>query len=294
MRQKHWRSMQGKYDIKRIAVLMTCYNRAQITLECLRRLFAQEVPVGYTFDVWLVDDASPDKTGAKVKDAFPQVNVIRGTGKLFWCKGMRLAWDKAAEANDYDFYLWLNDDTMLNDGAVKCLIGDYESVATEGDQAHTIVGSFTTAPDSDFISYGTTNVATGRAVPNGGPQRVDDVLAGNCVLISKAVYAKIGPICDKFHHGYGDYDYAYLMHENGIPFYCASKVLGWCEANHSNCAFGGKNLWQRLRLLWTPKGLCLHDIWMIRMRHGGLFRAVLSSFHAVCIAIIGKNMVSDT
>jgi len=275
--------------MKRIAVLMTCYNRVQTTLECLRRLFAQEVPGGYALDVWLVDDASPDKTGKKVKDAFPKVNVVQGTGMLFWCKGMRLAWDKAAEAYDYDFYLWLNDDTMLNEGAVKCLIDDYESVATRDNLAHTIVGSFTTSPDSDFISYGTENAKGERVIPIGKPQSVTGMLAGNCVLIPKAVYNKMGPIYNGFNHGAGDYDYACLMHENGIPFYCASKVLGWCEANHSNYTFEGKSLCQRLQLLWAPKGPSLHDTWLLRMRHGGLLRALVSFFHVIWIAVIGKK-----
>jgi len=129
----------------------------------------------------------------------------------------------------------------------------------------------------------------GRVVPNGKPQVVTGMMAGNCVLVPRSVYRKIGPIYGGFNHGGGDYDYAYLMHENGIPFYCASKVLGWCKANHTNFTFEGKNLWQRLRLLWAPKGLCVHDTWVIRMRHGGLFRALLSFCHIVWIAIIGKK-----
>lgn len=275
--------------MKKIAVLMTCFNRVNTTLACLKELFAQKVPDDYSFDVWLVDDASPDKTGAKVKSAYPQVNVIQSPGNLFWCKGMRLAWDKAVESYDYDFYLWLNDDTHLTDQlALDCLIKDYEQVAPNGEAA-TIVGSFTTSVDSDFISYGTENKGTGRVVPNGTPQRVTGMLAGNCVLISRAVYKKIGPIYGGYHHGGGDYDYAMTMHENNIPVYCASHVLGWCTANHTNFTFKGKNLWQRLKLMWDPKGICVHDTWVIRMRHGGLLRAIISFFHILWIVIEGKQ-----
>lgn len=202
---------------------------------------------------------------------------------------MRLAWDKAVEAYDYDFYLWLNDDMMLNEGALKFLIDDYESVATEDDQSHTIVGSFTTAPDSDFISYGTESKETGRIVPNGMPQAATGMMVGNCVLIPRAVYRAIGPIYDGFNHGGGDYDYACTMHERKIPFYCASKVLGWCKANHGNFTFKGKNLWQRLQLLWQPKGLCLHDTLVMRMRHGGIFRALVFFFHIMWIVMSGRR-----
>jgi len=273
---------------KRIAVLMTCYNRVDTTLECLRRLFAQDVLGGYSFDVWLVDDGSPDKTGEKVKSAYPLVNVVKGTGKLFWCKGMRLAWDKAAEAYDYDFYLWLNDDTMLNEGALKSLVEDYECVATEENQAHVIVGSFANSPDSEFIPYGIEYPDGHRVMPNGSPQQVIGLFAGNCVLIPKEVYCQIGPICGKFKHGYGDVDYSKLMVEHNIPFYCGSKVIGWCPTNKGTVNFEGKNLWGRLQLLWDPKGLCLHDALLYKIRHSGLHRAILSFLHIVFIAIRGR------
>ena len=64
----------------KIAVLMTCYNRVATTIECLRRLFKQDISDGYSLDVWLVDDGSPDGTGDKVKSEYPQVNVIKSKG----------------------------------------------------------------------------------------------------------------------------------------------------------------------------------------------------------------------
>ena len=71
-----------------IAVLMTCYNRVETTLRCLHSLFNQTIKQSdnqtISLDVWLVDDASPDQTGAKVKAAFPEVHVIEGAGGLFW------------------------------------------------------------------------------------------------------------------------------------------------------------------------------------------------------------------
>lgn len=88
-----------------LAVLMTCYNRVAVTRRCLQRLFRCPLPENWRLAVWLVDDASPDRTGDIVVREFPAVHVIPSPGNLFWCKGMRLAWDTAAVAQDYDAYL---------------------------------------------------------------------------------------------------------------------------------------------------------------------------------------------
>ena len=101
----------------RIAVLMACHNRVETTLCCLERLFTNIVA---DLDVWLVDDGSSDGTGARVKERFPSVNVIRGTGSLYWARGMRLAWERAVESHEhYDYFLWLNDDVVLRSDGIE-------------------------------------------------------------------------------------------------------------------------------------------------------------------------------
>ena len=81
-------------DKPRIAVLMACHNRVVTTLCCLERLFNNNLA---DIDVWLVDDGSSDGTETRVRERFPSVNVIKGTGNLYWARGMRLAWEKAIE-----------------------------------------------------------------------------------------------------------------------------------------------------------------------------------------------------
>ena len=104
--------------MKRIAILMTCFNRSETTLRCLKSIVSQKLPNGFETKIYLVDDGSPDKTGTLVKEMFPNVRVINGNGKLFWTKGMALAWKTAAADADSDYYLWLNDDVTLDKMAV--------------------------------------------------------------------------------------------------------------------------------------------------------------------------------
>lgn len=272
----------------KIAVLMTCFNRVEKTLRCLQGLFAQALPEDCSFDVWLVDDGSTDGTGARVGEAFPQVHVVSG-GELYWCKGMRLAWDRAAETHDYDAYLWLNDDVVLYPGGLKAAVEDSRQV---GDNA-VVVGTFATSAGSDEVFYGC-GLEIGRperAVPNGRPQRVRGYMTGNFVLVPRAVARKAGRIYDGFVHGVADTDYGLTLAEKGCELYVSSVMTGWCQPNRaaSNAELRDMGFWSRMKLLWSPKGRNLHDAFLLKLRHRGLLVAVLSAMHIVWMVAFARS-----
>ena len=105
--------------------MLTVFNRREKTLACLdncyRQIDGMKAAGEYDFTVYLVDDGSTDGTSEAVRGKYPQTVLIRGNGGLYWNRGMRLAWEKAAE-KDYDFYLWLNDDTLMKEGALGILM----------------------------------------------------------------------------------------------------------------------------------------------------------------------------
>lgn len=278
-------------NIKRIAVLMTCYNRVSTTIACLRRLFAQELPCDYDFDVYLVDDDSPDETGSIVQKEFPSVEVIKGGG-LFWCRGMRLAWDTACSKEDveYMFFLWLNDDVILKGGALKSLILDYEHVRERGDVESVLVGTFSSTDEERDVSYCVS--ANGEKVfPNGQyPILADGDFNGNLVLIPEKVFRKVGPIYNGYYHAFGDYDYSMLLRRQKVKTYASSRFSGVCpEQPQRYLHLRGRNLFQRIKLLFNPKGFCIHDAFLYRYRRAGLFRACLSVVHVVLIVIFARE-----
>lgn len=103
----------------KVAVLLTVHNRREKTLECLQNCYQQIDSMkgdgSYEFAVYLVNDGCTDGTPEAVAESYPQTHIIRGDGSLFWNQGMRAAWTAAA-ADGQDFYLWLNDDTILSEG----------------------------------------------------------------------------------------------------------------------------------------------------------------------------------
>lgn len=272
--------------MNRIAVLMTCYNREQTTFRCLKQLFEQILPDRYVLDVWLVDDASPDGTGDKVRASFPQVHVVQGPGELFWCKGMRLAWDEALKheqkqsgqtanlesrtTNHYKHFLWLNDDVVLKDGAIAGLLSDWEMVGG------VIVGTFSSDTSESDVSYGAT-----RCRPDGHPHVGDTGMNGNLVLVPRSVFEKVGPIYGGYHHQYGDYDYGWQIRKHGLEYYASSRFCGICPQQPERYAgrLSQYGVLKRMKLLFDPKGYSLHDAYLYKYRNWGLFRALISVGH---------------
>lgn len=253
--------------MKKIAVLMTCFNRVKTTLACLERLFAQKMPEGYSFDVWLVDDASPDKTGEKVKAVYPQINVVPGSGNLFWSKGMRLAWDAAADSFDYDSYLWLNDDVLLKKNALAGILADYDAYGG------VIVGKFSSDITESDVSYSLHG----------------NYMNGNLVYIPREVTEKVGRICGAYHHQYGDYDFGLHVLRSGMKLVSSTNVCGVCPQQperYNRCR--GKGLLQRVKLLADPRGYDLHDTFLYRWRNWGLCRAIVSCVHVTLKVIWGS------
>ena len=260
----------------RIAVLVTCYNRAATTLQCLEALFGQRC--GAELSVFLVDDCSPDGTGDKVKAAFPQVNVVRGTGALYWCRGMNLAWRTAGDG--FDAYLWLNDDVILSDGALAGILDDAEAVGWRG----AVVGSF--LDGNGNMTYGTMEKWKW-IEPCGKPRLTDGDISGNLVLVPKCVADRIGIIADCYSHAYGDYDYSARMRKAGIPYYLASKVCGRCDNVKPDYALEAKSLRERVRCLFQPNGHNWKDAIVYRWRHYGLMRTLITAVHVPYLVIRG-------
>jgi len=248
---------------------MTCFNRVETTLRGLQSLFASKV-TDVELDVYLVDDASPDGTAARVRTAFPAVHVLEGSGNLFWCKGMRLAWDAARQSGKiYDYYLWFNDDVSLKSDALAGLLVD------DASNKGLVVGKFSSDETESDISFGLDGA--------------DEWMNGNLVLIPRAVYDAIGPIYDGYRHAYGDHDYGLKAKRHGFSVRLSSHFCGVCPRQPERyLSMQGKPLCERFRILFATKGVCLHDAVLFRYRNWGLGMAILSFLHLMLKTLIGK------
>lgn len=250
----------------KIAVLMTCHNRAEKTKECLVHLYDNDT--NHKVDVYLVDDGSTDETSQIIREEFPDVILINGNGHLYWGGGMRLAWETASKNGDYDFFIWLNDDTNLYEYAISSLFDAYEKYReSAGDSI--ITGACEEKRHSGKFSYGG-KVDDEPCIPD-GTVRECNIINGNVVLVPREIFLKIGNLSGDYTHSMGDYDYGLRAIEAGFKCYTTDRYIAECSRNDTP-SWKNPNLtvFQRIRALNDPTGgLYLKEYVVFRKRHRG-------------------------
>jgi len=256
--------------MKYISVLMTVHNRKEKTLSCLSHLFGQEISEGYTLEVYLTDDGCTDGTSEAICEQFPSVHIIQGDGTLYWNRGMYTAWNVAAKQKNYDFYLWLNDDTRLMDTCIKSLLESSEECQNKA----VIVASIRSEKEKK-ITYGG-HASNGHVVPNGHLQECC-TMNGNCVLIPRSVYQECGNLDWTFRHAIGDLDYGYRARKAGFKIYASRTYLAYCEKQPHLPAWARPEIPfpKRIRNLYSPLGYAEPiPFFHYECRNFGLFTAI--------------------
>jgi len=249
-----------------IAVLMTCHNRRDKTIECLDLLFKNDLLDNIILNVFLVDDGSTDGTESAVKEKFPQVKLIKGNGFLFWNQGMRLAWDTAVKYSDYDFYIWLNDDTLLDKNAINELLKCHiEAIDFDG-KAAIITGTCRESISSFKFSYGGRSKNENPILPNGKLQECV-LINGNIVLIPKLIFKNIGNLSPDYTHAIGDNDYGLTAVKNGFKCYITKNYIASCQINRIPKWFNPEfSLKERLYDFYSPVGLNIKEYIIYRKK----------------------------
>ena len=268
---------ENMHEFIKIAILITCHNRRQVTLRCLECIEASHIPGDIEIDVILVDDGSTDGTSEQVLHRYPKVKIVHGDGNLYWNGGMRVAFEEALKG-DFTHYLWLNDDTLLYPHAIASLVAACTESTTSNAKPTLIVGS-TQDSITKELSYGGLIRASmlkrtqfRRLQPKDYLIRCDS-MNGNCVLIPDAVPREIGGIEPRFAHAIGDIDYGLRATNAGFTIYVAVGFVGSCSNNSKTGSFNDPSISTpvRMKKMLGPKGLPLIPWMVFTKRHAGIF-----------------------
>lgn len=242
----------------KLAVLLATFNRKDKTICCLKALYAQQLPKGTLMDVYLTDDASSDGTPEAVIAKFPSVNLLKGNGQLYWAGGMRNTWN-AALSGGYDFYLLLNDDTLLESEAITELMACYfKHLDTMGPSI--CVGT-TKDSETGKISYGGQRLYRPTKVQSYNiysdvEYEECDMANANIMLVPQQVVQAIGTLSERYTHSIADFDYSIRAKKAGYKSIVVPGILGLCTDDHGkNWKSSDSTLSERIQYLKSPKGL---------------------------------------
>lgn len=262
--------------MKKIAVLLTVFNRKEITLRGLESLFRSinYITEECSFDIYMVDDGSTDGTSDAVKELYSDVVVLKGNGDLFWNGGMIHAWVEASKRDDYDAYLWYNDDSFLYESSLVQIIKSAE----RNQWNSVIVGSMCSNNDDSIVTYGGRDRKGSLLLPDENKDIPCFTFNGNLVLIPRSVYKIVGVNDKRFRHSYGDWIYGLDATEKGFVNYIAPGILGKCDRHDSipvwcNSKFPLKKRWS---FYHSPLGNDPQEAFYFDKRFYGLFQAILN------------------
>ncbi|MEJ7736457.1 MAG: glycosyltransferase family 2 protein [Chitinophagaceae bacterium] len=248
----------------KIAVLLTTFNRKHKTVACLESVKRQLLPHNAVMEVFLTDDASSDGTVDAVKYIFPDAHIFHGNGSLFWAGGMRHSW-KQALAYHPDYYLLLNDDTVLTSTAVADLLKYNWKENDKTSKPAICIGS-TVDDHTGKISYGGRRLSSklswnsGYLVHSETEYMSCDVANANIMLVPRQITEEIGTLSPAYTHGLADYDYSLKAKKAGFDLLVVPGFLGSCVDDHgNNWKSTNVTLTERIKYLKSPKGLAYKE-----------------------------------
>lgn len=263
--------------MRKIAVLLTVFNRKDKTLLCLDSLMNtyMKANVPIEMKVFITDDGCTDGTSEAIlmrHYGFP-IQILKGEGSLYWNAGMIKSWQAAIDEGGFDGYLWLNDDTIvLLPFWTELLETDNYSLQIKGKRG-IYVGS-TCDPKTKEFTYGGFDfinkwtLKDRFVIPNGKDIFSCECAHGNITYVSQEVVDAMGIFCDKYFHGGGDHDYTYLAYKHGFPLWVMRNYVGECENDHHEKSdkYSSMSLKQRIAYLNSPFGYNLKNTLLFNKR----------------------------
>jgi GT2 family glycosyltransferase len=251
-------------DKNSTAVLITCFNRKVRTVNCIKSLLS----IDDRLDIYLVDDGSYDGTSDEIYFRFPNVNIIKGDGDLYWNRGMHLAWSNALK-NNYDFFLWLNDDVLLYEFALD----ELRECSKLNNDCAIICGLVENAGSTKTI-YGGFDRNKDLVEVNGFMNEIN-LMHGNVVLVPRFVCQSIGILDKFFKHDLGDIDYGLRAQKKGINIFSSRRAIAEGEINKiCRVRLNQTTILKRFKRLYSPLGSPPVIDFYFRSRHKGISNAL--------------------
>lgn len=223
-------------QVPTISAIVVSYNSREMTLRCLRSLFADLD--GISSETFLVDNASSDGTVEAVRAQFPGMKVIANASNV----GFGAANNQAMKESKGRYLLLLNSDAFPERGAVEKLVAYLEAhphVAAVGPRLVHPDGSLQVScfPFPSPLRAWLENLWVPKALPHTSRlgdyrkwahdcERMVDWVIGACLLVRRQAYEQVGGFDERFFMYAEESDWQRRMRDAGweIAFTPSAQV----------------------------------------------------------------------
>ncbi len=235
-----------------ISVIIVSYNTREITLECLRTLF-NKVGAGIEIEAWVVDNASNDGSVEAIEREFPAVQLIANRDN----RGFGTANNQAMRQAKGDFFLLLNSDAFVHEGAVETLVTQLQAMPEVAIIAPRLLNSDGTLQPSCWkfpspLRVWLENLGICTLFPHSSrlgdyskwahdTLREVDFVSGACFLVRREVFESTGGFDENFHLYAEETDWQKRLQQSGWKILLTPTA----QVTHLGGASGGNIATQR-------------------------------------------------
>ncbi|CAN5768619.1 N/A [soil metagenome] len=282
-----------------VEIVTPVHNRKPVTLKCLKSLTRINRD-GLRVGIIIVDDGSTDGTGSAIREQYPDVDVIKGGGNLWFTEGTNVGVRRALERNP-KYVLMINDDQVFDEDFLVHM------VATAERNARSVVGSLLLLWDTPHKLF---QVSPQWSTLLGGwrhwqgqsvwtvpskPWKVD-IIVGNCVLVPAEAFRECGLMNSERYPNFGDAEFTPRLKKSGWELLIDPKARVFCMPNTLPRRIGEFTVRQKINVLLFDLGSSQNlrrrlyaDLDGAPSKFKGLLAFVIFLFRAA----IGRNVESE-
>ncbi len=242
----------------KVEVITPVHNRREETLQCLSSISRSDL-TGISLHVIVVDDGSTDGTADAIQAGYPEVEIVKGDGNLWYTAGTNRGLS-AALRHEPDYILAINNDQIFDENCIRNMVECAEK------HPRSVVGSlllnwetphrlFQVSPRFELWSGGFRHwyKQTVWTVPDKAWEV--ELIVGNCVLYPAAAIREVGLMDEKKLVQYGDAEYTPRMRRKGWRLLIEPKARVFCKPNDLVTGFRKLSVSEKIdQLLFKPTG----------------------------------------
>lgn len=223
-----------------VSILIVNYNTRQLTLDCLRSVFASETE--FTYEVIVIDNDSKDDSVQAIRQGFPLVRLIENTENTGFAK----ANNQGMAAAQGRYVLLLNSDTVIQRDTIQTMVAFMDRNPITGASGCKIIlpdGSldkackrgFPTPSASFYYAFGLSKLfpneprfnqyQLGYLDPD--QEYPVDCLVGAFMLVRRETIEQVGGLDETFFMYGEDIDWCYRIKQAGwgIHYYPRTTIM---------------------------------------------------------------------